>query len=117
MKPVLIFKKYNEDHNEFTISINLVCSVNGKEYEADTGLFSSFRSNDTVRLNKFVNLVEEVTREVMDDLIKAGDSMMDPREMVLSDRLSLFDIKQTPEFNNALEEFGQSNSIILDAIW
>lgn len=117
MKPILIFTEYKEDHGEFATSMEMSCSVNGNICTAHSGDFSTAKATDQLMDIKFVNLLDQLTREVMDALIKSGAPMMDPREMVLVDRLSLFEIKQTVEFNNQLNGHFRDTSIITKAIW
>lgn len=117
MKPILKFTGYTEWRDEFKVDLTLKAEVNGKKFEGFSPAISIFKETDAKLDSAFVNMVDDITREAMDYLIIQGIEMMDPRNMTVSDRLSQFEVKQTVEFNNNVNEFYRDIDIILGAIW
>lgn len=117
MKPIIVFTRYNEDHDEFVVVTSVSASVDGKVFEAIGLPMSSVKATDAWLDSRLCNLIEEVVNDALKHLTEEGKYGMDYRNMTLMDKLSAFDIKQTPEFNNALHHFCRDDSVLLAAIW
>lgn len=112
MKPTLIFTDYIEEHDEFIVTLDIVAKMNDQQFVYVSPQISQLKATDDV-LNHYFRLgLNDIFSQAMEVLVRNGDIKINVSGMVLLDKMSFFDIKQTVPFNNSLHENCRETNIL-----
>lgn len=117
MKPVLTFVEYTEEHDEFKVEVGLKAVFNNKTVTCTYPAISQRIATDGVLDGIFRKLIDDAATEALIQHTVESPDFLNHHEMSLSDKLSIFDIRQTVEFNNSLHQHFRATDVILAAIW
>lgn len=117
MKPTLTLTDFivNEDNDRY--SVELVGTVNRKMIKMISRPVPLSSMDDASKSSIFYRTLSGLTLQAATTLSNAGYEFHYPTGMNITEQLSLFDIKQTPTFNNDLNKAGMESSSVLLAIW
>lgn len=119
MKHTLTFTDYIENNEESGFSVELVVRLNGAHtLSAYTRPIKHTEMSSGMKLSVFRNCLALLLIRIKLKLVDQGyDVFMDTNGTML-DMLSLFNIKQTPSFNNELHTNGiVETNILMASIW
>lgn len=117
MRPTITFTGYTEWHEEFTVDLKLVAKFNDEEIEVFSPTIAQSKAVDSVLDKNFRILVEEVLTNALKILHDKGEFEMNVSNMLLMDKMSMFNIKQTVGFNMDLYKSCRNTNVLLQGIW
>lgn len=113
MKPVITFTDYIENNDEQTFSIELLAKVNGKLIKAVSPYVAKDILDEDVKRNLLLNALDMIARAAAIEYKKEGIELPNTVAMNLLDMYSMFDVKQSKQFNIDMLNAGRDPHILL----
>lgn len=117
-KSTLTFTDYIENNEGSITSIEIIALMDGEQtlrhISPKYDLTVSRESKRTALLRMGLS---EIATKAMLALKADNKAIPGPENMVLSDKLSFFTVKQSVNFNNDVHEAGRDINVLLEAIW
>lgn len=117
MKPTLTLTDFIENKDNDKYSVELIGTVDRKMIKLITRPVSLESVDQQVKTGIFIRALSGLTLQAATSLTNEGKEFHYPAGMNLTEQLSLFEIKQTPNFSNNLHASGIGTDVILVAIW
>ena len=114
MKPVLIFQSLSVFNDGIIETVTSAATVNGHQVNFTTLPVPAETSDHH---EEFRNALRGILLKATVVVNNQGKVLLVYGNMVLSDNLACYEIKQTVGFNNAMHKAGLDTSVILNTIW
>jgi hypothetical protein len=118
MRPTLTFTDYIENTENGKFNIEIIGTINGpRVIKAIARPIPVAEVTVESKAHMYRRCLDSMCLSASIEVMNSGIEFLYPRGMNLSEKLALYDIKQTVSFNNSVHASGQESTAILAAIW
>lgn len=117
MKPVLTFTDFIENKDGVMYSMELIATIEGRVIKGITLPVAAELADHAVLENLFRQALDKIFYHAGHVIAETRTDVMPVTGATLLDKLSMFEIKQTTQFNHDIADFRPGLNIITQAIW